>query len=311
MQSDAGCYHVPLCRQALIEYAKAVPTRIFHGVHGSIGIAEEIFSGEAVLGKNRDADAEGQHDFSAADFDRIGCAANDLFSAALNVSYRAEFGHDNDELVSTHPGDGVGFANDGEQALPYCREEYIAVGMAKRIVDLLEVVDVNEEDRSLVSVVLCSKDRLAETLVQERAIGQAGEMIVMRQIVDVIGAVTVFGDIATGNGDSVAQADDLDIQPGALDHVVVDEDFAGVGNSGTDDLTIFVDEAGLDHEGPNLGEGFPVEALAGHAEPTLGIWVDVAESEVDDGAGGIGNPIKDIEVVEGRFSSGEESCRVG
>jgi hypothetical protein len=147
--------------------------------------------------------------------------------------------------------------------------------------------------------------------VEERAIGEAGQVIVKGQIVDVIRAATVFGDITTGNSDSVAQADDLDIQPGALNHVVVNEDFAGVGNSATDDLTIFVDEPGLDHEGPNLGKDFPVEALAGHAESTLGIRVDVAESEVDDGAGGIGNPIKDIEVVEGRFSSGEESCRVG
>ena len=302
---------VPVCFQVFIEYAKVVTTRILHGIHRGVGMAEEIFSGKAVLGKDRDADAEGQADLSAADLDGMGGAANDLFGAAFNVSQGAEFGHHDDELVSAHSCDGVGFANGREQALPYGREKYVAVGMAKRIVDLLEKVDVYEEEGSLVVMVLRSENRLAKTLVEQRAIGEAGQVIVMRQKVDVIRAATVFGDIATGNGDSVAQADDLNIQPGVLDHVVLDEDFAGVGDSSADDFTIFVDEAGLDHEGPNLCEDFAVEGLAGHAEAALGIRVDVAECEVDDGAGRIGNAIKNVEVVEGRFSSGEESRVIG
>jgi hypothetical protein len=62
----------------------------------------------------------------------------------------------------------------------------------------------------------------------------------------------------------------------------------------------------LDHEGPNLGENLAVEGFAGHAKPTLGIRVDVTESEIDDGAGGIGDAVEDVEVVQSAFSGSKE-----
>jgi hypothetical protein len=131
-------------------------------------------------------------------------------------------------------------------------------------------------------------------------------MIVMRQIVDMIGMPSMLGNVATGNGDSGAKSDDLDVKPSSLDHFVVDEDFTDVGNPGVDDLAIFIDEAGFDHERPNFGEDFAVECFAGHSEPPLGPGVDVAESEIDDGAGGTGNAIEDVEVIQSAFGGGEE-----
>ena len=285
--------------QAFVEHAKAVTARVFHGIHGSVGIAEEFFRGAAVLRKNSDSDAEGQTDFPAADRNGLGGAANNLFAAALNVPCGLEFAHHNDELVSAHTCDGVGFANAREQALPHGREEDVTIGMAKRVVDLFKVVDVNEEDRNSLAVILRAEDRLAETLVEQRAIGEAGQVIMMCEIADVIGASTVLGNVAAGNGDTVAEPDDLNIEPGALDHLIVDEDFTGVGYPGANNLTIFMDEAGLDHEGPNFGKDFAVEGFAGHAKPTLGIRVNVTESEVDDGAGGIGDAVEDVEGATG------------
>ncbi len=137
-----------------MEHAKAVATRVLHGVHGSVGIAEEPFGGPAVLWKNRDTDAKGQTDFPAADLDGLGGASNNLLAAALNVPPGVNFGHHNDELVSAHARDRVRFANGGEQALPNSREEDVTVGVAKRVVDLFEIVDVNEKDRNPLAVVL-------------------------------------------------------------------------------------------------------------------------------------------------------------
>lgn len=289
-----------------VEHAKAVAARVFHGIHGCVGIAEQLFSGGAVVGKDSDSDTNGQTDLPAADLNGLGGAVNDPFAAALNVPHRVKFGHHNDELVSTHASDGVGFANGGEQALPHSREEDVTVGVAKRVVDLFEIVDVDEEDRNSLVLALRAEDRLAETLVEQSAIGEARQVIVMGEIVDVIGTAAVLGNVAAGNGDSVAEPDDLDIKPGAFDHLVVDKDFTGVWNSGADDLTIFMDEAGFDHEGPNFREDLAVEGSAGHAEPTLGIWIDVTEFEVHDGTGGIGDAVENVEVVQGAFSGGKE-----
>src|SRR5215475_1181889 len=120
----------------------------------------------------------------------------------------------------------------------------------------------------------------------------------MRKIVYVVRATAVLGDIAAGNGNAVAEPDNLDVEPGSFDHLVVDENFTGVGGTGANDFTIFVDEAGFGHEGPNFGENLAVEAFTGYTEPTFSVRVDIAEGEVYDCPGGVGNTVEDIEVIE-------------
>ena len=262
---DGWIFQRALFCKSFVEDAQIVATGFFHRVHGSVGIAEEHFSGAAVLGKNTDSDAQGETGFPATDLDGPGGVTNDMLAAALDLLYGVEFGHHDDKLVSPHARDGIGFANGREQALPHCRQEDVAVCVAKRVVDLFEEVDVNEEDCDSFSVVLRSEDCLAETLMEQRAIGEAGQVIVMREIVDVIGATAMLCNIAAGNGDSVAEADDLDIQPSAPDHLIIDEDFRGIGYPSADNLEILLDEAGFDHEGSNFGEDFAIESFARHA----------------------------------------------
>lgn len=143
--------------------------------------------------------------------------------------------------------------------------------------------------------------------MQQRTIGEPGEMVVVGQVVDVVGAAAMLGDVAAGNSHAIAQPDDLDIEPCALDHVVVDKDFADVGNAGADDFSILLDEAGADHEGTHFGEDLAVKAFARHAEAALGVGVDVAEAKVDDGAGGVGHAVEDVEVVEGVLGCGQKA----
>ena len=129
----------------------------------------------------------------------------------------------------------------------------------------------------------------------------------MREIVDVIGVAAVFGNVAAGDGDAIAEPDDLDVEPRGFNHLVVDEDFTGVRNSGADDFKVFVDEAGLDHEWPHFGEDFSIEAFAGYAQPALSLRVNVAEGEIGDSSGFIGEAVEDVEVVQSAFDSSEEA----
>ncbi len=150
--------------------------------------------------------------------------------------------------------DRIGFAHRGEQALADRGQQDVAVGVAQRVVDLLEIVDVENKDGHALVMLLGARDRLAETLVKKRAVGKPGEMVVVGEVVDVVGAAAVLGDVAAGDGDAVAEFHHLDVEPGALDHVVVDKDFAGIGNAGADDLAVLLDEAGPNHEGAHFGE---------------------------------------------------------
>src|ERR1700691_2063503 len=96
-----------------------------------------------------------------------------------------------------------------------------------------------------------------------------------------IGESLAFGDVAAGDGDPVAELDHLDVEPGGLDHFVVEEDFAGEWHTGADDLSVLFDEPGGDHERTDLGEDFSKESLAPGVQPTFRIGVDIAETEID------------------------------
>jgi len=123
----------------------------------------------------------------------------------------------------------------------------------------------------------------------------------------------MLSNIAAGNCDAAVEPNDLDIEPSTFNHVVVYEDFTGVGNAGADDLTIFVNESRFGHEGSDVSENLSAEGFAAYAEPPLGIGVDVAEAEVHDRARGVRDTLKDVKIVETAFRSSKESgvVRIG
>ena len=56
--------------------------------------------------------------------------------------------------------------------------------MAERVVDLLEVVDVDEEERQVLLAGTCSLEREVEALAQVRAVGEVRELVVVRLLVN-------------------------------------------------------------------------------------------------------------------------------
>ena len=153
---------------------------------------------------------------------------------------------------------------------------------------------------------LRANNRLAKTLMQQRAVGETSQVVMVCKVVDVIGSAAMLRNIAAGNGQAVSEPHNLNIEPSAFDHLVVDKNFTFVGNARPDDLAIFMDEARLDHEWPNFRQDFAVKRFAGHAKPTLGVRVNVAEAEINDSTGGIRDAVKDVEVIQGAFRRGEE-----
>lgn len=150
-----------------------------------------------------------------SNFNWLRGVANDLLAAALHVLGGAEIGHHDDELVSAHARHGIGFTHRGQQASPHIGEQDVAIGMPKCVVNLLEVTDVDEEYGNLPAVVLRAVDRLAQTLVEKRAVAKAGQLVVICEIVDVIGAAPVLSHVAAGHGETIADLDDLNVQPTA------------------------------------------------------------------------------------------------
>ena len=66
--------------------------------------------------------------------------------------------------------------------------------MAERVVDVLEVIQVQKDDGQRSVVALCGLNRLAAALGQQGAVGQAGQGVVMRQPVNALLVLAAFAD---------------------------------------------------------------------------------------------------------------------
>ena len=87
------------------------------------------------------------------------------------------------ELVAAHAGDRVGLAHQRAQPIGDHLQELVAGGMAERVVDVLEVVEVEHVGGDHLAA-LGAGERVLEPLVQQDAVGQARQRVVQRHVRD-------------------------------------------------------------------------------------------------------------------------------
>ena len=106
-----------------------------------------------------------------------------------------DVGADDDELVAAEARDGVGRAQRGGEPRRQREQHLVAGGMPERVVDQLEAVDVEHEDRDVDALALPPGERLLEPVERERAVRQARERIVQRGVArHLLLAVALDGD---------------------------------------------------------------------------------------------------------------------
>jgi len=89
-------------------------------------------------------------------------------------------GQQDRELVAAEPRQEVAPADDRAEAARDLDEQLVAVIVAERVVDLLEAVEVDEQERGGAARAPRVGDRTLRAPVQEHAVGQAGERVVQR-----------------------------------------------------------------------------------------------------------------------------------
>ena len=97
---------------------------------------------------------------------------------AVEVGERQEDG----ELVAAEPRHGVGLAQRRAQPRRDALQDAVAGMVAERVVDLLEAVQVEQQQRERAVLAVGDARRLVETIVQERAVRQIGQRVVIRQV---------------------------------------------------------------------------------------------------------------------------------
>jgi hypothetical protein len=105
--------------------------------------------------------------------------------------------HDNGELVTPEARDRIGFAGAMAQSVGNHFQELVADGMAKRIIDALEVIEIEAKDGEAFAA-LHSLELVLDPLAQEHAIGQIGQGIMPRHVRDLRFRPLPFRDVLMG-----------------------------------------------------------------------------------------------------------------
>ena len=116
-------------------------------VHGDVGVADEVGRARDGVPRTRDTHGGRDHDvLLAEDVRRAELVDQSARHRARAAEHRLVLGEDR-ELVAAEPGDEVALTDQAADPLRHRDEELVAGGVAERVVDDLEVVEVEEEDR--------------------------------------------------------------------------------------------------------------------------------------------------------------------
>ncbi len=191
-----GLAQLPLDAEALLgEFAHAgfeegrlVSAGFLGAMQRGIGPAQHFARRiVAAVGAERDADARRQGDFLVSgkhegqaqvgvDFLGYGQGAvGSRFPMAVQTLQQ------DGEFVGAHARQGVAIAQQPEQAAAQGDQQGIAHRMAARIVEHLEAVDIDQQQRAVGSLAQRQRQRQIQAVFEQHAIGQSGQRVVMRQ----------------------------------------------------------------------------------------------------------------------------------
>jgi hypothetical protein len=121
---------------------------------------------------------------------------------------RFEILGDNGELVAAEAPDEIDLAHTLLQPGRDLGQQRIAGGVAERVIDVLEAVEIEAEHRHQVAVPLGARHRAVEMLVKLKAVGQAGEAIMHGEIANLILGEPTLADAPRGDGRRHREAHD-------------------------------------------------------------------------------------------------------
>ena len=182
-----------------------------------VGILQELIRVVAVVGRNRDPDARADDDMVIAEFERHAQGLDNARGQRGGGLHRLLCAglHDR-ELVAAGSRDQILVAHEVAQARGNRAQQGIADGVAERIVDDLEVVEIQTEDGG-VAAALDMFQRFFDVLAQLNAVCQSRQRVVMRQERDLLLRISLLGDIdvdgdrATGAQRRLGQRNDAPV----------------------------------------------------------------------------------------------------
>ena len=166
-----------------VEHDAAAAFRL-GAVHGDVGMAHQRIHVPAIAGEHRHAHAGLGRHHHAAGVDGLRESRQQAVGQVGGL-FGAAFGQGDDELVAGQARHHVAVAELSAQAPGQFAQQRVASGVSLRVVDDLEAVDVDEQHRGCRVVPRGRQQHLLGLVVEEHAVGQAGQRVVERQLVHV------------------------------------------------------------------------------------------------------------------------------
>ena len=129
-----------------------------------------------------------------ADIKRFGQGMQNFIGNAGGGAGIVKITDQNDEFIPALPAQCVDVTQAELESSDHGDQQTVADRMTERIVDALEVVKIDEHEGQMFAGTSLDFDHVDETVTQQQAVGQAGQWIVMRHVLN-----TVFGRLAHRN----------------------------------------------------------------------------------------------------------------
>jgi hypothetical protein len=176
-----------------VEDLAASLAELLGAVHGRIGVAQQRVRVDA-FARRAAGDADARRDVArlALDDQRIAQGLGEPAGDAQRVVLADHAGQQHGELVAAEPRDDVVGAQAARQALGHRADQPVAGAVAERVVDDLEVVEVDEEHGDAPGA---PAEIAGQALEEQLAVGQAGERVVVGLPGELLLGVAVLGDV--------------------------------------------------------------------------------------------------------------------
>ena len=204
--------HLHLCVHLRPEEAVGVAPVGLGAIEREIGVPDQLVGVLPVCGPDCDADARSNHDLRAVEVERHAESLDDAKRQCGGIGGLRDVHLNDRELVAAHARDRIRLADDLTQACGGHLEQLVAGGVSERIVDRLEVVEIEQVDSDHLAP-LDPHQGVIEPLVEEGSVRQVGERVVQRHVHDpglgapLVGDVLMRDDVPAVCGPAVADVD--------------------------------------------------------------------------------------------------------
>ena len=202
-------------RHLRIEEPPGAAALALGAVEREIGVAHQRLEVGAVIGSDRESDRAADLDFVAVDAEGTGEQVQHALGERRQHGGVGDPRHHDGEFVAGEPGEEVAAAKRRLEPLAAGLQEPVADRVTERVVDRLEAIEVEHEERRLVPLLFDPGKRFRHEFLEPLAVRQSGQLVVQREVAD--GGV-LCGELPLPVAEAGHEGDEGDERDAAAEH---------------------------------------------------------------------------------------------